>query len=113
MRRVVRFQSRARADILRNLVRIDFRRPGTDVLVAHQFIDAIVDKVRIAKVLGAIGEYAFFHFGNEMNVLRGIMRDICKEMLCVIFDLEELNQCETAGTWRWRRQHLVAAPVAA
>ena len=111
MRRVRRLEAGLRIADIRNSVRLHLQGPPGNVIVVDQLVDAVVDEVRIAEVFRPIREDALLHLGNEVDVLRRVVRHALEEVREVVFHLQQLDQGKTTRA-RWRCRHdLEIAPV--
>ena len=91
-------------------VGVDLERALRDVIVVDEFPDAVVHEIGVAKIFGTVGEDALLHLGDEVDVLRRVMRDVLEMMRQVVLHFQELYDREAAGTGGWRRHDLEVAP---
>ena len=57
-------------------MRVDLGGTGREVSRVDQPRGRHLEEIRIGEILGAVGENAFLDFGEKVDVLRGVQRNV-------------------------------------
>ena len=111
MRGLVRFEARLDLVGLGDGLRVDLGCALGQVILGHQLVHRHLGEGRVAQVVGAVGEHPLLDLGQQVDVLRRVMRHPFEVGRAVFLDAQQLGQRHTAGA-RWRRGiHHIATPA--
>ncbi|MOA59495.1 hypothetical protein D3C78_1841270 [compost metagenome] len=66
------------------------------VILGHQLVHRNLGEGRVAQVIGAVGEHPLLDLGQQVDVLRRVMRHPFKVGRAVFLDAQQLGKRHTA-----------------
>ncbi len=96
MRGLVRFKARLDFVGCGNGLRVDLGCAVGQVILGHQLVHRHLGEGRVAQVVGAVGEHPLLDLGQQVDVLRRVMRHPFEVGRAVFLDAQQLGQCHTA-----------------
>ena len=86
------------------------RRPSRDVGGIDERRRGHRHEVRVAEVLGAVGEHALHHLGEQVQISRGVVPESGERRRQRLAHAEQLRECDAAGARRRRGDDGLPAP---